>query len=612
VSMIPDELIEQVRDAADLVELIGAAVPLKRTGSDWRGPCPFHGGTHRNFAVIPKKGMYYCYVCHEAGDVFTYLMKKQGLDYPSAVREMARRVGILIPERGGREGPDPREPLFTATAVAQEWFATRLREDGEAEPARSYLSSREIPLEAAGEHGLGYAPRGDAFRDAMRKLGLEQPVLIEAGLLHQREDGSVGARFRGRLLFPIHDLRGRVVGFSGRILGSGEPKYLNSPESPVFHKGSMLYNLHQAKQAIRKEESVLLVEGQFDVLRLVLAGVDHVVAPLGTALTPEQGALLRRFAPTVLLLYDSDAAGLRATFRAADECLRHKLRVKVATLPDGQDPDTLVRQGGAAALTPILHDAIDALDRKIQLLERKGWFTSLEHRRDALDRLLPTARATADPIARDLYLARIAEVTGVSRPVLEQELAARPEYAAPAPAPPHTRPAAPVGPGRPSNPQRRARVAGAPLEEKLLIAMLASDDWRARARTDVAPEQFQVPAYRELFQALSGAPDGTPAGSLAATLSERTREVLQRLLEQAARSRHDDFSFDEEYAGVLDGLHAREIERSLPPLEEVEARRQQVSQLSPQEQKKRDFRKAAKQPRRPAPERPGPDHSPHP
>ena len=613
MSMIPDELIEQVRDAADLVELIGEAVPLKRTGSDWRGPCPFHGGTHRNFAVIPKKGMYYCYVCHEAGDVFTYLMKKQGLDYPSAVREMARKVGITIPERGGREGPDPREPLFTATAVAQEWFAARLRDDPDAESARNYLTSRDIPLEAAGEHGLGYAPRGgEAFREAMRKLGLEDRILVEAGLLHRREDGSIGARFRARLLFPIHDLRGRVVGFSGRMLGSGEPKYLNSPESPIFHKGSMLYNLHHAKQATRKEECVLLVEGQFDVLRLVLAGIDHVVAPLGTALTPDQAALLRRFAPAAILLYDSDAAGLRATFRAADECLRHKLRVKVATLPEGQDPDSLVRQGGAAALTPILHDAIDVLDRKIQLLQRKGWFEGLEHRRDALDRLLPTARAAADPIARDLYLARIAEVTGVTRAVLEQELAARPQHVAPAPSESHARPAAPVGPARQAAPSRHSRVTGAPNEEKLLVVMLASESWRTRAGSDVTPEQFQVPAYRELFQALRDAPEGAPPGNLAVSLSERAREVLQRLLEQAARSRHDDFSFDEEYAGVLDGLHAREVERSLPPVEEVEARRQQVSQMSPQEQKKRDFRKAAKAQRAPAPERPGPDHSPHP
>jgi len=600
VSMIPDDLIEQIRDSADLVELIGEAVPLKRQGSDWRGPCPFHGGTHRNFAVIPKKGMYYCYVCHAAGDVFTYLMKRQGLDYPTAVREVARRAGIVVPEGGRREGPDPREPLFTAVSVAQEWFAARLREDAEADPARSYLSSRDIPLEAAGEHGLGYAPRGNQFRDAMKQLGIEERILLEAGLLHQREDKSVGARFRGRLLFPIHDLRGRVVGFSGRVLGSGEPKYLNSPESPIFHKGSLLYHLHAAKHAIRKEEFVLLVEGQFDVLRLVLAGIDHVVAPLGTALTPDQAALLRRFAPLAILLYDNDSAGLKATFRAADECLRHKLRVKVATLPDGEDPDSLVRKGGADALAPILRDAIDALDRKIQLLERKGWFASLEHRREALDRLLPTARAAADPIARDLYLARIAEVTGVTRQVLEHELAARPERPLPAAPRPEDRPRRTADAPAPA----RSRVPGAALEAQLLAVIVAAPSWLARARGELAPEQFQVPAYRELFQALRDGSESESPGEAAAGLSPRAREVLQRLLERAAREAAAGLDLDEQYAAALEGLRARDVAQSLPPVGEIDARQRHLSQLSPQERQKLVIRKAAR--------RAGPDHSPHP
>src|SRR6185503_9340794 len=242
-----------------------------------------------------------------------------------------------------------------------------------------------------------------------------------------RDDGSVQPRFRGRLLFPIHDLRGRVAGFGGRLLGPGEPKYLNSPENSIFHKGRQLYNLHQAKGAIRKEESVILVEGYFDVLRLVLAGIEHVVAPLGTALTPDQGTLLRRFAPAAVLLYDSDQAGLRATFRAGDELLRHGVRVRVATLPAGEDPDTLVRRGGPSALQPLIEDAMDLLERKIQLLEQKGWFEGVDHQRDALDRLLPTIRAAADPITRDLYLKEVSQRTGVSREVLLQQVTARPE-----------------------------------------------------------------------------------------------------------------------------------------------------------------------------------------
>src|SRR5262245_31771753 len=237
MSLIPDDLIAQVRDAADLVGIIGEHVELKRTGTDFRGPCPFHGGTHRNFAVVPKKGMYHCFVCHESGDVFTFFMKRLGMDYPTAVREVARRVGITIPDRTAPTGPDPREPLFAAVAAAHDWYARQLAEAPEAEPARRYLASRDIALDIARTHGLGYAPKGSAFLDAMKSLGLRAEVLLEAGLLAKREDGMLGPRFWGRLLFPIHDLRGQVVAFGGRTLGDGQPKYLNSPESPVYHKG---------------------------------------------------------------------------------------------------------------------------------------------------------------------------------------------------------------------------------------------------------------------------------------------------------------------------------------------------------------------------------------
>ncbi len=505
--MIPDETIEQVRDSTDIVGLIGESVTLKRTGSDYRGPCPFHGGTNRNFAVIPKKGRYYCFVCHESGDVFSWFMKRMGMDYPTAVREAARRTGIVIPERAERGGPDPHEPLYSAMAVGHDWFARQLLELPDASGAREYLQSRDISLETAAMLGLGYAPVGNAFLKAMADLGVEERVLLEAGLVAQRDDGTISPRFRRRLLFPIHNLRGRLVGLGGRLLGPGEPKYLNSPESEIFHKGKQLYNLHQARSAIRKEESVLLVEGYFDVIRLSLAGVEHVVAPLGTALTPDQAVLLKRFTPAATILYDSDLPGLRATFRAGDELLRHAIRVRVATLPPGEDPDTLVRKGGVEALDAVLRDAIDLLERKIQLLERKGFFEGVEHRRDALDRLLPTLRAAADPITRELYLSLVSERAGVSKDVLERELkesgaagqrGSRADSRAESP-----RSTAPRPRGR-SNP-----------ETQLLAAMLAAPELIVRAREVVSPTLVEKPQLREIFESLirsdSGAsqmPDG--------------------------------------------------------------------------------------------------------
>ncbi len=545
---IPDDVIEQVRDSADLVDVLGEHVQLKRTGADYRGPCPFHGGTHRNFAVIPKKQMFYCFVCHAAGDVFTFYMKKFGMDYPTAVREVARRVGITIPERTA-SGPDPLEPFYEAVAVAHEWYARQLAESSEADAARRYVTGRGYTLEELAPYGLGYAPHGKAFLEAMRKLGIADEVLLGAGLALRRDDGALRARFWGRLLFPIHDLRGRVVGFGGRVIGDGEPKYLNSPESDVFHKGRLLYNLHGAKHPIRRAEQALLVEGYFDVLRLVLAGLEHVVAPLGTGFTPDQAKLLRRFTERVTLLFDSDAAGLRATFRTADELLRAGISVAVATMPDGEDPDTLVQAGGAAAVERVLRDAVDVFERKIQLLERKGWLQTLDGRRRALDRLLPTLRAAADPVTRDLYVSRVGEALGVSRDVVLREVADRPQ--------PVRRRAEP-GPAADDAPRGR----GGP-ERDLIRVMLQDPEMRERVSELVTDRAMLRPPDAAVFEAVAALPTDVAPAALLETLEGEARVLLARLLDEAWHP-PDRYAV---VAGSVDRLLSRRLERQLLEVE---------------------------------------------
>ena len=536
--MIPDEIIEQVRDAADLVGIVGEHVELKRTGADYRGPCPFHGGTHRNFAVIPKKGMFYCFVCHEAGDVFTFFMKKLGMDYPTAVREAARRVGIIVPERGtSGAGVDPNEPLFAAVALAADWFARQLRESPEAEVARQYLLSRQLDLEVVLPLGLGYAPRGAGLLDAMKSLGVRDAVLLEAGLAVKRDDGTVVPRFRGRLLFPIHDLRARAIGFGGRILGTGEPKYLNSPDTPIFHKGKLLYNLHVAKHAIRKAERAILVEGYFDVLRLALAGLEEIVAPLGTGLSAEQAQLLARYTSHVVLLYDSDDAGLRATFRAGDELLRHGLRVSVATLPEGEDPDTIVQRRGANALAELLKDGVDLFERKVQILDRKGLFASLPGRRRALDRLLPTIRAARDGLTRELYISRAAEAAGVRKDVLEREVGSGMGDAGSVAAPPASRLPLPDLP------------SGA--EKALLILLLEGEPWRARVLEAVDAEDFEFAPYRAVFEALvEDAPE---------RLDETAARAFEQLRAEGLGARQP----DDVFAGAVGWIEARGLQRQV-------------------------------------------------
>lgn len=550
---IPDELIEQVRDTADLLEIVQESVQLKRQGSDYRGPCPFHGGTNRNFAVIPKKNLYYCFVCHAAGDVFTWYRERFGLDYPSAVREVARRCGIVIPEAAERAGPDPREPLYQACDAAQGWYATQLRDLAEAEPTRRYLLEREFSLDAAAELGLGYAPRGTQFVEAMTQLGIDEAVLVEAALLSRRDDGTVYPRFRGRLLFPIHDLRGRVVGFGGRIIGSGEPKYLNSPESPIFHKGEQLYHLHLARNAIRREGYAIIVEGYFDVQRLALAGIEHVVAPLGTATTESQAILLKRYAAEVVVMYDSDAAGLKATFRAADILVSHGVRVRVATMPAGEDPDTLARRGGAAAIRAIVADAEDVLERKLHMLEVKGWFGDVRRAREALDRVLPTLRASSDPVMKELYISRVADRLGIPRDTVAAEATA-----------PH-RPMPPLVHHAPSRSTRReagsrgeaapTRVATAEVERFLLRLFLNHPGWLDRARDELAPDLFVVRSHRMLYAALLATPPGSTPAVLPPELHPRLQELSERI--GGPGPFDPEFDIDRSYVGSLSALEER-------------------------------------------------------
>ncbi len=422
--MIPEEVVDQVQSAADIVAIISEHVRLKKVGSVFRGPCPFHQGTGPNFSVMPRGG-YYCFVCHEKGSVFTFVQKRLGMNFVEAVKYVGEKSGVEVREvQKHREGPDPREPYWEINSTAAAWFTERLWDSPAGSAARDYLAKRSISRATADKFGLGFAPHEiGLLRGYLNGLGFSDERLLEVGLLVKRdEQEEPRPRFRDRLIFPIQDASAHTVGFGGRLLGPGEPKYLNSSESRVFSKGRLLYNFAAARHAIRRAERVVLVEGYFDVVRMVDAGLEEVIAPMGTALTDDQADLLARSAPSVFLLYDSDAPGQKASFRAADVLLARGLAVRMVTLPDGEDPDTFVAKYGRGAMEKLLDQSMDVFDRKVQLLERGGWFADLQRKRRALDRLLPTIRATTDPITRDLYLARTAAAAGIDRTVLAREL----------------------------------------------------------------------------------------------------------------------------------------------------------------------------------------------
>ena len=528
--MIPDEVVDRVRDEADIVEIIGEFVKLKRVGTSFRGPCPFHHGKHDNFSVLPR-GSFMCFVCGEKGNVFTFIQKHLGLDFVEAVKWVGVKIGVEVREVSRQqEGPDPREPLWEVNAAASEFFRRQLWEDAVGAAARTYLQGRSIDREDAERFTLGFAPRdGSTLREHLLALGFDDDRQLAAGLLVRREENNeLRSRFRQRLMFPIYDLREHVVGFGGRVLAEGEPKYLNSAESDIFSKRRLLYGLNWAKQAIRRADRVLLVEGYFDLIRLVLAGVDEVVAPLGTALTEAQASLLRKYTKNVFLLYDSDNAGQKATFRAGDELLRNGVSVRVVTLPDGEDPDSFVASEGVEGLEREIAQSIDIFDRKIQILQRGGWFADLRRKRQALDKLLPTIRVTSDRIMRDLYVVRTTEVAGVSRELLERELG----MAAAAPS-------AGVAQERTPPPARRARsrerrlnrsAAGARAERELLRVMLHDRRYVELIAERLGAESFSDPAYRMIFTELVALGPEATIGEIAGVFDEDAIEVLEELL----------------------------------------------------------------------------------
>ncbi|MGK7312172.1 MAG: DNA primase [Candidatus Longimicrobiales bacterium M2_2A_002] len=529
--MIPDRVVEEVRERADIVEVIGEHVDLKRSGKEFKALCPFHNEKTPSFYVVPGKGFYKCFGCGESGDVFGFLMDYVGLSFNEAVEKLASRYGVEIPkQKEYREEDDRLKPYREAVAFAADFYERQLREEAGA-TAREYLDRRGIDDEAAARFRLGYAPDGwRALRDAAHQHGFEDDVLETAGLIKTSEKSPEPYdRLRDRLIFPITDIRGTVIGFGGRVL-SGDaqgPKYLNSPETPLYHKGRELYGLHWSKTAIRREEAALVVEGYMDYVSLAGREIENVVAALGTAMTPEQAQLLTRYAGQVLLLYDSDAAGLRATFRSGDEILRAGGHPMVVTLPPGEDPDSVAREGGGEGLQPYLDDAVDLLERKFQILEERGYFEDVEGIRKALDGLLPTLRAAKDATLRDIYVDRVAKRTGVRRETLEQEIRA----ARPSP--------------RRAVSQRREEPAPSSSKdstERLLLLLLVRDTGRIRqVESLVEPEVLRGQVNRELYSALLEQGRERDVADLETT--DAARALLEDLLGDSVELSDPDRSF---------------------------------------------------------------------
>ncbi len=437
-SNLNDDLPARIKEQADIVQVIGECVELKRAGVRFLGCCPFHNEKTPSFSVHPGQQFYHCFGCGASGDVFEFQMKYHNLDFPTAMKELARRYNVDIPERPQspqeREKNQKRKLMYAVNEKAVEIYRRTLVKSSQADGARKYLEKRKIPPATQELFGLGYAPSPESggwnFLGAQLSKE-EQKAAVEVGLLVEKESGGTYDRFRDRVLFPIYDRRGRVIGFGGRIIGEGQPKYMNSPESLIFNKSASLLGLYQQGDEIRRRKQAILVEGNFDLVSLVVHGCPNVVAPLGTALTTQQLKLLKSFSDECILLFDGDAAGVKAAMRAVPLFLSEQVAGKVALLPAEHDPDTFVQEEGLNALNALLEHALPLPEFALQQLVDEYGLT-LDGKTKIIAELQPLIKAATSTLQRSLMLSHFSKTIGISA---EELGASMPRIESPIPLP---------------------------------------------------------------------------------------------------------------------------------------------------------------------------------
>lgn len=507
LGLIPQDVINQIKERADITQVVSDYVTLSRAGQNLKGLCPFHAEKTPSFTVSPSKQMFHCFGCGTGGNVFTFLMKIAGTDFPETVRELARRTGVPIPtvqngvashERGERL----RLEQINESAAA--WFRRNLLDAQLGQEASAYLSERGISRETAETFGLGLAPSAwDGLLKTLCKEGYNPTELAKAGLVvakdqaGQRPSEAAGYydRFRTRLMFPIQDLRKKVIAFGGRVLGEGMPKYLNSPETPLFSKGRSLYTLERAREAAGRVDTLIIVEGYFDAIALHQAGISNVAATLGTALTPDHIRTLRRFVTKLVLLFDPDQAGVRAALRTLDLFVDSGIGVRVVSLPVGDDPDTFIRKQGPEAFMQLQEHAPSLLDFAVEHSLQQASSGIIEDRIRSVDEILRILQKTSHRIEKEECIRRVAERLGINQQRLTErypELMAKEERQG-------NRPAGRADSRRVPLTASESRFKGSP-EERDLVYLLLQGQLAAAQVQALNVEAFSVPACRRIVE----------------------------------------------------------------------------------------------------------------
>lgn len=426
-AMIPDEKKEEVRGAADIVEVVEDYVKLKRSGRSWKGLCPFHDEKTPSFHVTPSLGIYKCFGCGESGDVFNFVMEMEGVGFVEAMRSLGDRYGVSLPEEDAEEFDEEhnlREGIYHALKYAGVFFFRHLMETKEAQKARDYLKERGYDRSIIKKYGLGYAPSaGEKLYETAIDSGLSEEYLLEAGLIKpsKRDDGFYDA-FRGRLMFPIFNPSGKVIAYAGRVLGKEKAaKYINSPQTKVYNKSKVLYGINFAKNEIRKVDEVILVEGYTDVISLQQNDINNVVASSGTSLTPDQMKLLHRYGDTITMIYDSDSAGQRAMKRGINIALREGMDVKLLELPEGEDPDSFVRQFGKDSFLEMKKEESEGfLDYMVHKARSEGRWESEKEK--VVTNILESIAHIPDQIKQEVEVQKLNKVSKIGDRALFDEL----------------------------------------------------------------------------------------------------------------------------------------------------------------------------------------------
>jgi DNA primase len=417
---IPPETVEHIRSQTDIVQVISEYLTLKKGGANYKACCPFHTEKTPSFTVSPAKQMFYCFGCGAGGNVFGFLMRQEGFSFAEAVKHLADRLGIEIKEsRFVPEQQQVREQLFNLYEFARGFYTRQLLKSADAAHARAYLERRRLLGEAAERFSLGFAPAGwDTFTTEASRKGFNSEVLLQGGLAKKSAEGRVYDAFRNRIMFPILDIWGKAIAFGGRTLEENQPKYINSPETPIYRKGETLYNLHQARKSISNKGCVFVVEGYVDAIRVALSGFENVVASLGTAFTQSQARLLRRYASEVILVFDTDSAGEAAATRGIEVLLQEDLGVRVTTLPSAKDPDEFLLEHGAEAFGRCADESRNFVEFHIDnaLAGRSGW--DVDTKVKTANVLASLVAKMPDPIKKEEYLRLIAGRVGIQAETL--------------------------------------------------------------------------------------------------------------------------------------------------------------------------------------------------